>query len=62
MVLEYAGGGSLHKYIKTNHLNKEEIKRVFREVCEAVHGLHSNKVMHRDIKVKILLFSHKIFY
>lgn len=51
MVLEYAGGGSLHKYIKTNHLKKDEVRRIFREVCEAVQALHSNKVMHRDIKV-----------
>lgn len=52
MVLEYAGGGSLHRYIKTNCLDKREIKRIFREVCEGVQALHQNKMMHRDIKVE----------
>lgn len=61
MVLEYAGGGSLHKYIKTNNVPKSEIKRIFKETCEAVQALHSAKLMHRDLKVSISLGSLKTF-
>ena len=63
MVLEFADNGSLHDKIKFGYgqLPKHKIKRYFRDVCKAVHYLHSLKYMHRDIKVLPLLFSPKIY-
>lgn len=58
MVLEYAEGGTLYNRIKygLGQLQKEKIKRYFRDVCKAVEYLHSLKFMHRDIKVIILIY------
>lgn len=55
MVLEYADDGTLFEKIKTTSLSKAQIKRYFRDVCEAVFYLHNKEIMHRDIKVKFLL-------
>lgn len=64
MVLEYAEGGTLYNRIKYGfgQLQKNKIKRYFRDVCKAVEYLHSLKYMHRDIKVKIYLCSLKIYF
>jgi serine/threonine protein kinase len=37
-------------------------KGIFHSVCDAIDYLHSNNIMHRDIKVIQILLSHKIFY
>lgn len=51
MVLEYADGGTLFEKIKSSYMSKDVIRKIFRQVCEAVGMLHSNGIMHRDIKV-----------
>lgn len=32
------------------------IRGIFQSVCEAIDYMHSKNIMHRDIKVKLLLF------
>lgn len=51
MVLEYVDGGSLFEKVKSHQLTKPLIRKLFREICEAIDFLHRNGVMHRDIKV-----------
>ena len=61
MVLEYADGGTLFERIRTSKLRKEEIRKIFRDTCQAVQGLHHYNVMHRDIKVNSSTFSQRTF-
>jgi serine/threonine protein kinase len=60
MILEYADGGTLFEKIKMETISKRDIKRYFRDVCEAMTYLHSQNIMHRDIKVTINRFSRRI--
>ena len=53
MILEYADGGTLFDKLRTDTIPKDDIKRYFRDVCEAIAYLHQNQIMHRDIKVFI---------
>lgn len=61
MILEYADGGTLFEKIKMESISKRDIKRYFRDVCEAMTYLHSQNIMHRDIKVFFHRFSRRIF-
>jgi serine/threonine protein kinase len=58
VVMEYAPFGDLKYYItKGLRLNakfpEEAIWRIFLQLCQGLSALHSNKVIHRDIKVNI---------
>lgn len=53
MVLEYADDGTLFEKIKTTPLTKPQVKKYFKDVCEAIAYLHSKEIMHRDIKVNL---------
>ncbi|KAG0267459.1 hypothetical protein DFQ27_008750 [Actinomortierella ambigua] len=44
-------GMDLFDYIElTPYMTENEIRAIFRQICNAVHHLHSNKIVHRDIK------------
>ncbi len=49
-VMEYIEGRSIDVYCEENHLSIEQVLRLFRLVCDAVHYAHQNLVVHRDIK------------
>lgn len=53
MILEYADGGTLYERIKTGTVPRKELKKYYRDVCQGLAYLHSQNIMHRDIKVMI---------
>jgi len=58
LVMEYVGGGSLHSYLKSKaerRLDEQEVKRVFKQVLEAIKYCHSRCITHRDIKLENVL-------
>ena len=59
IVLEFADGGDLKNYINRNYpLEEEELVDIFKQACEGLHCLHTNNIIHRDIKCEnILMFT-----
>ena len=54
IVMEYAGGGSVHDLVrhyrgKQQHISEATVWRIFWELCSAVSYLHSRNVTHRDL-------------
>lgn len=58
LIMEYAPGGDLLKYlIKHGHLTEDIARRLFYELCDAVRYLHSTGVVHRDLKLSNILLT-----
>jgi serine/threonine protein kinase len=58
MVMEYCGGGDLHKYYHTESFTNEEFVRVMAELLSGISYLHQRRIAHRDLKpANILLES-----
>ncbi|XP_031229557.1 LOW QUALITY PROTEIN: sperm motility kinase X-like [Mastomys coucha] len=56
LVMEYASRGSLLRYIKKcGHLGEEEASTIFTELSLAVNYIHSQNIVHRDIKAENIL-------
>ncbi|CAK63641.1 unnamed protein product (macronuclear) [Paramecium tetraurelia] len=56
MLLEYCNGGCLFTNMQLNGpLNEEKAYKYFVQIVQAVQYLHSNKILHRDIKLSNLL-------
>ncbi|KAJ2604803.1 Protein kinase [Coemansia sp. RSA 1722] len=50
VVMEYMEGGALTDVIDNNKMNEMQIATVCREVCRGLNHLHSQDIIHRDIK------------
>jgi NIMA (never in mitosis gene a)-related kinase 1/4/5 len=53
IIMEYCENGDLGKYMKRQMkrpLNEAKIWKFFIEMCLGLRYLHSNKILHRDIK------------
>ena len=48
--MEYVDGAPIDAFCIENRLGISERLRLFRDLCAAVHFVHSNAVLHRDIK------------
>lgn len=61
-LLDYCAGGELflHLTSKEHELSINEVKHYFCEILLAMEYIHKKKVLYRDLKVIIILFSLKI--
>ncbi|XP_015588740.1 serine/threonine-protein kinase SIK3 isoform X2 [Cephus cinctus] len=56
LVTEYAPGGEIFDHLVRNgRMAEPEARRVFRQIVQAVHYLHQQRVVHRDLKAENLL-------
>ena len=55
-IMEYLGGGELLEYVSNRgRLDEIEAKFFFTQIAEAVHYLHREKLIHRDLKLENIL-------
>lgn len=53
-------GMDLFDYIElTPYMTEDEIRAIFLQICNAVHHLHINKIVHRDIKDENVILDQK---
>mmetsp|Transcript_5085 Transcript_5085/g.11200 ORF Transcript_5085/g.11200 Transcript_5085/m.11200 type:complete len:317 (+) Transcript_5085:241-1191(+) len=62
MVLEYVDGGDLYNMLLKRRtvrqfLSEDEIWSLFYQICLGVHHLHTNGIIHRDIKTLNIMLS-----
>ncbi|XP_023802182.1 serine/threonine-protein kinase PAK 3-like [Cyanistes caeruleus] len=55
LVMEYMDGGTLRDLIDEIQMSEEEIAAVSRECLQGLDFLHSNHVIHRDVKSNNIL-------
>ncbi|XP_014614270.1 PREDICTED: serine/threonine-protein kinase SIK3-like isoform X2 [Polistes canadensis] len=56
LVTEYAPGGEIFDHLVRNgRMPEPEARRIFRQIVLAVHYLHQQRVVHRDLKAENLL-------
>ena len=59
-VLELCAGGDLLNYVrKRRKLNENTAKVIFKQILGGLHYCHTNKVLHRDIKLDNILLDAK---
>ncbi len=59
MVMEYAPGKSLAKWLKTEQVTTERILRVTAQILSALTEAHSHGIVHRDLKPENMIISPK---
>lgn len=55
LVLENARHGSLLDYYGKARPNLNQVRWIYAELCEAIHYLHCNYIVHRDLKLENVL-------
>ena len=54
--MEYASGGELYDYLnERKRVSELEARGIFRQIISAVHFLHKNRIVHRDLKLENIL-------
>lgn len=61
-VMEYLGGTNLDDYIKfSGRINENEAISIISQIGSALDYMHSNKMLHLDVKPKNVMHSHNSF-
>uniref|UniRef100_A0A8C6TMU9 non-specific serine/threonine protein kinase n=1 Tax=Neogobius melanostomus TaxID=47308 RepID=A0A8C6TMU9_9GOBI len=61
IVMEYASRGELYDYIQERRrLTETDARTIFRQITSAVHYLHKNGVVHRDLKLENILLDQDL--
>jgi NIMA (never in mitosis gene a)-related kinase len=58
IVMDYADGGDLYKYIKNQkgvHFPEEQILDWFVQISLAIKHIHDRKILHRDLKTQSII-------
>ena len=55
--MEYTINGDLFNYCNNNWLSEMQIRRIIGQVAEVLEYLHSNNIVHRDIKAENVLLT-----
>ncbi|KAI3378302.1 hypothetical protein SNEBB_007148 [Seison nebaliae] len=56
LVMEYAARGELYDYLnRKKRIPENEARGIFRQIVSAVHFLHKNRIVHRDLKLENIL-------
>lgn len=57
IVMEYVDGCTMKEWLKS-HQNRQERKRILRELIDAVSYIHAKGVVHRDLKPENIIITH----
>ena len=56
IIMEYINGGNLFSFVKKRRkINEKTAKFLFRQIIQGIKYIHSNKIVHRDIKLENIL-------
>lgn len=57
IAMEYLSGGTLQDYIENNYpLKSERIVNIALQICSGLDAIHSNDIIHRDLKSPNIMF------
>ena len=51
IIMGNVGNQTLDKYIQNNKVTYTDVLDIFKQICEAIHILHKNKLFHGDLKL-----------